>query len=76
MKKHRGKNLIPDIKHLRSLCRLLGKFGIIYYYTVEEDTWCPETKNVITIKIKRYGIGLREAKNFMEGIYEYDGIGF
>jgi len=72
---------IPDIKVFRSLTRLLGLIGIKRCITEHyEDTHLYDSYNQLTsiISIKRYfyGIGLAEAKNYVENKYVYSYNGF
>ena len=75
MKPIRDRNLkIPDIKAIRSVTRLLGKFGIRGLYQDNPTYWegirlgYPPNPNYPP---KVYGIGLREAKDYIEAKYHY-----
>lgn len=76
MKKRRLSSYkIPDIKALRGLIKILGMFHVTCYYVARETKYHYDSFNQLTgtslIDKEYYGIGLKEAKDYVESKFDY-----
>ena len=78
MKRRRSDTKIPDIKAVRTLTSLLGKFGVSHCYRTYKDLsyedFCRHHSVVPDedkLWKKQYGFGLKEAKDYVESKYIY-----